>query len=307
MCTATFAAFVSAGTEADAGMGRSSPPATDTTPIGRESMSHHVMDSPLDGIAFLVRSENRVRVLRTVTADRRTRRELREGLSMSRTTLGRILNEFEERGWIRRTEEGYTTTTAADAILTKFVPLLETMEGIHNLGEAIEWLPPPARAVELRHFRDATVTTSTPDNPAAPFDRGLEAIRDADRYRGLTSTAIPSYVEALWEGLQEGLDFEGIIEASFVETLRDDPQRADPWYEFADREATWLYHGRVHINMHLVDDVALIWLGTHDEDELEVYGLLESENPAVLEWAESIYEEYRAESELLDTATLPEV
>ncbi|MFC7228368.1 hypothetical protein N0B31_13220 [Salinirubellus salinus] len=261
------------------------------------------MDSPLDGIAFLVRSENRVCVLRTVAAETATRRELRDGLSMSRTTLGRVLNEFEERGWIRRTGDGYTTTPAADAILTKFVPLLETMEGIYNLGEAIEWLPPPARAVELRHFRDATVTTSTPDNPAAPFDRGLEAIRDADRYRGLTSTAIPSYVQALRECLRGGLDFEGIIEASFVATLRDEPQRVDPWYDFAERETAWLYDGRVPINMHLLDDVVLVWLGTHDGDELEVYGLLESGNPAVLEWAESLYEEYRAESELLDTAT----
>lgn len=142
-----------------------------------------------------------------------------------------------------------------------------------------------------------------PGSAVRPRPRGEH---DADRYRGLTSTAIPSYVKALWEGIQEGLDFEGVIEASFVETLRDDPQRMDPWYEFTDRKATWLYHGRVPINMHLVDDVALIWLGEHDGDDLEVYGLLESENPAVVEWAESFYEEYRIDSELLDAATLSE-
>jgi predicted transcriptional regulator len=265
------------------------------------------MGEPLDAIAFLVRSENRVRVLRTIAAEPRTRQRLREDLSMSRTTLGRVLNEFEGRDWIRPTGDGYATTPAADAILAKLVPLLETMEGIHNLNEAIEWLPPPAHALDFRHFRDAVVTTATPDNPAAPFDRGLALIRDADAYRGLTSTAIPSYVQVLRQRLVRGeLDVGGVIEASFLETLRTNPERADPWYDFADAEATWVYDGPVPINMHVLDDVALIWLGKHDENDLEVYGLLESENPSVLSWAESLYEEYRSEADPLDVAMLPE-
>lgn len=268
-------------------------------------MSVRDMDSPVDGIAFLARSGNRVRVLRTIAEETQTRQKLREDLSMSRTTLGRVLNEFEERGWIRPTGEGYTTTAAADAILAKFVPLLETMEGIHNLGEAVQWLPPPAHSIDLRHFRDATVTTATPDNPAEPFDRGLQLIRAADTYRGLTSTAIPSYVEALSEGIvQNGLTCEGVIKASFLETLRGDQDRVEPWYDLVETGETWLYDGPVPINMHIVDNVALIWLGEHDEDDLEVYGLLESENPSVVSWAESLYEEYRAQADLLTVAML---
>lgn len=263
------------------------------------------MDTPLAGIAFLARSENRVRVLRRIADEEQTRHQLREDLSVSRTTLGRILNEFEDRDLLRRTERKYATTPAADAILAKFVPLLETMEGIQNLDEAIEWLPPPAHSVDLRRFRDAEITTPTPDNPAAPFDRGLELIGDAETYRGLTSTAIPTYVQALHEGLVEGrLDVEGVIEARFLDTLRDDPERAAPWYDFADAEAKWVYEGAVPINMHLLGDTVLIWLGKHEENDLEVYGLLESTNPAVLSWAEALYEEYRSEAVLLDAARL---
>lgn len=265
------------------------------------------MNSPLDEIAYLARSENRVRVLRTIAQETLTRQELREDLSVSRTTLGRVVNEFEERDLIRLTERGYTTSHTADAILEKFVPLLETVEGIQNLDEAIEWLPSPTRSVDLRHFRDAEITTSTPENPAAPFDRGLELIGEADTYRGLTSTAIPSYVQVLHEGMvQNRLHVEGVIEASFLETLRNDPERAAPWYDFAEVEAKWVYEGSVPINMHLLEDTVLIWLGEHEEDDLEVYGLLESKNPSVLSWAESLYEEYRAEAEPLDPGVLPE-
>ena len=265
------------------------------------------MNSPLDGIAFLARSENRVRVLQTIAEQPQTRQQLREDLSMSRTTLGRVLKDFEERNLIRPTGQGYTTTPAADAILERFVPLLETVEGIQNLDEAIEWLPSPTRSVDFRHFRDAEITTSTPENPAAPFDRGLELIGEADTYRGLTSTAIPSYVQVLHEGMvQNRLHVEGVIEASFLETLHNEPERADPWSDFAKAEAKWVYEGSVPINMHLLEDTVLIWLGEHEEDNLEVYGLLESKNPSALSWAESLYEEYRAEADSLDTATLAE-
>jgi predicted transcriptional regulator len=265
------------------------------------------MDSPLDRIAFLARSENRMRVLRTVTAEPRTRHELREELVMSRTTLGRVLNEFEERSLIRSTERGYATTVVADAILEKFVPLLETVEGLETLGEAVEWLPPPARELEFRQFRDAEFTTSTAGNPAEPFDRGLELIRAADRYRGLTSTAIPRYVRVIRDGLVEGrVDTEGVVEASVIETVRNNPERAAPWYDFAEAGATGVYDGRVPINMHIVDDRVLIWLGQRHEDGLDVRGLLESTNPAVLSWAESLYDDYWTAAEPLDPAMLPE-
>lgn len=266
------------------------------------------MESPLDGIAFLARSENRVRVLRTVAAEPRRRHELREELAISRTTLGRVLNEFERRGLIRSTERGYITTPAADSILAKFNPLLETMEGVQTLGEAIDWLPPPACSLDVRHFRDADITTSTASNPAESFDRGFELIRAADTYRGLTSTAIPRYVRVLRDRLSTGrLDAEGVIETRFLETLSDDPARAEPWYAFAEAGATWLYEDRVPINMHIVDDTVLIWLGERDENGIEIHGLLESENEAVVSWAESLYEDYRSNSEPLDTAQLPDV
>jgi hypothetical protein len=102
------------------------------------------------------------------------------------------------------------------------------------------------------------------------------------------------------------LDVGGVIEASFLETLRTDPERADPWYDFADAEATGVYDGPVPINMHVLDDVALIRLGEHDENDLEVYGLLESENPSVLSWAGSLYGASRSEADRLDVAMLPE-
>lgn len=269
------------------------------------SMSYNIMDPPLEPIAFLARSPNRMQVLTTLADDPRTREQLREELPVSRTTLARILNELEEREWVTRRGKEYTTTRASEAILARFDPLLETVKGIQNLGEAIDWLPPPAHAIDLRHFTNAKVTTATDANPAAPFDRAYELIRAADRYRAVTNTAIPRYVVTLLERHNQGeLDYEGVIAAEFIESLND-ADRVESWEGLAATGRTWVYDGQMPISMHIVDQTVLIWLGKAEQGELEIYGLLESDNAAVLSWAESLYQEYRTESELLEPTTIP--
>jgi len=263
------------------------------------------MDLPLEPIAFLARSPNRMQVLTTLTENPRTREQLREELPISRTTLARILNEFEEREWITCRGKEYTTTRESEAILARFDPLLETVRGIENLGEAIDWLPPPANAVDLRHFTDAVITTTVDTNPTAPFDRAYELIHTADRYRAVTNTAIPRYVVTLLERHNQGaLDYEGVIAAEFIETL-DDADRVESWEGLAATGRTWVYDGQMPISMHIVDQTVLIWLGKVEQNELQIYGLLESDNAAVLSWAESLYQEYRTESRMLEPTMIP--
>ena len=58
--------------------------------------------------------------------------------------------------------------------------------------------------------------------------------------------------------------------------------------------------------MMFTDDVVLIGLGQVRGDDVYTAGVLESENPAVLSWAESLFEVYRAEAERLTPDMLPE-
>lgn len=265
------------------------------------------MNSTLEAIQFFANSANSVRVFETLADGSTTSSELSERTGASRSTVGRILDEGESRGWIESAGSRYELTATGEIMIEEFRAYMETIEGVRYLGVAIDWLPPPAHDIDYRDLRDAEVTTSTTANPAAPFDRGIELIRAADQYRGLTSTAIPRYVEEIRNRLVREADWdcEGVIEASFIETLRGDLERVAPWYELAEAEVSWIYDGRVPINMHVVDDTVMIWLGDRD-DGLEVYGLLESSNPNVRSWAESLYEEYRAEAELLDGSMLPD-
>jgi predicted transcriptional regulator len=259
----------------------------------------------LEAAQFFANSAHSVQIFEAMSDGVTTSRALAEHTGASRSTVARILDEGESRGWVESEGSQYELTKLGEIMIAEFRAYLQTVEGVQQLGEAIFYLPQPAHEVDYRHFCDATITRSTPDNPAEPIDRGLDAIRSADEYRGLTKTAIPRYVEALAEGRDRGaMEVEGVIESSFFEVLRNHPERTPPWHTIAP--GVWVYDGTVPLSMHIVDQTVLLWLSERREEGLELYGLLESTNSAVLSWAESMYEAYRADSAPLDPAMLPE-
>lgn len=266
------------------------------------------MDAPLEGIAFLARSENRVRVLRTISEETRTRQQLREDLPMSRSTFGRVLNEFEEHDLVSRSEHGYSTTPAAEAILEKFVPLLETMEGIQNLGELIEWLPAPVLSLDFRHLRSADVITPTEANPSRPFDFVVEQFHRADEIRTLART-VPGRFRTIGHELSvEGaVDVELVIQASWFDSLSPGPDRLSPWVDRAARNDVWITDEDVPLTFHICDGSVIIWLSDDSGDKRVIQGVLACENPVVLSWAETLYQDYRAEAEPFDPMNLREL
>lgn len=72
------------------------------------------------------------------------------------------------------------------------------------------------------------------------------------------------------------------------------------------REEVWIHPEEVPLSLHIIDETVILWLDECEGDEVVIRGVLVTENPEILSWAESLYEEYLAESELLDPVTLPE-
>ena len=105
--------------------------------------------------------------------------------------------------------------------------------------------------------------------------------------------------------VRDQLEFEGVIERRFVEVLREEPERAALWQGIGHR--MWLYGDRIPINIHVLGDRTLIWLCDENQDgeDVIVKGLLESDHPTVVSWAESLYEEYRDEAEPLRPEVVP--
>ena len=253
------------------------------------------MASSLEAVRFLASSANRVQVLTALIDGGASRRELTERVDGSRSTVTRILNEAQRRGWVDSEGSHYWLTPFGESMVTDFRSYLKTVEGHHHLGDMVNQLPPPIFDLDFRHLRDADVVEVTSANPAAPFDRALDLFREATEYRGLNSTSLPKHAKVLRDRVRAGrLDFTQVFEAAFIETIRADPERSALWTSLSDR--VWVYDGVVPINVQIVNESVLVWLGKTRGDAA---GLLESENAAVLSWAESLHEEYRSEAEPL--------
>ncbi|MFB6198766.1 MAG: helix-turn-helix transcriptional regulator [Halobacteriaceae archaeon] len=253
------------------------------------------MESALEAIRFFASSANRVQVLTSLIETPATRQELQEEVEASRATVARILTEAETRGWVDSEGSQYWLTKRGEAMVTDFRSYLTSVKGHQHLGDMVEHLPPPLVAIDFRHLRDADIIEMTAEDPSAPFTRSLDVFREATDYRGLNNTSLPEHAKVLQDGVeQDDLVFEQVFEHSFLETIRTDPDRAAMWNSLAD--TVWIYEGVVPINLHIIDDTVLVWLG---ETRGEVAGLLESDNSAVLSWAESLYEEYRSDAKLL--------
>ncbi|MBX0298026.1 helix-turn-helix transcriptional regulator [Haloarcula nitratireducens] len=263
------------------------------------------MGRTLDDIQFLANSDNRVQVLNTLTGGAASRRDLQDATGVPRSTTARILDDAESRGWVKSEGSRYWITPMGEAMVTEFRKYLAAMEGIRHLGPAIDWLPEPVWKLEFQYLREAKVTKPTGDNPTAHFDRAMDYFRGSDSYRGLTQNSLPEYMKTIHDRVVEGeLNFEGVIEASFIEVLSNDPERAALWQDIADQML--VYNGHVPLNMHIVDGTVLIWLCDENQagDDVLVKGLLESAHPNVISWAESLYEDYRSDAEPLKSAAV---
>ncbi len=264
------------------------------------------MVAPIDDIAFLARSETRVGVLRAIEERPRDRRDLATATDTPRSTLSRTLSELEERGWIERNGQLYELTTAGTLVNEQFVPLLDTVSVLQKLGDAIDLLPLDETDLTVQHLVDAQFVTPTGLDPTAHFDYGIERLRKADHFRCVVRTAPPVYVEAIHEGVvSERLTAECILDGTYFDDLQNESELKERWNEIATESGTVRRsEENIPFVLLVLDDTVHLWLC---DEGGESQGLLESENPDVLSWANTTVDRYleqtRFESAIVDNGS----
>jgi predicted transcriptional regulator len=255
----------------------------------------------LEDIAYLTRSVNRVAVLDSLAADSYTPSELTEVTGASRPTLGRILHEFEDRGWTERTDDGYVATTTGQHVVCELEPFAGAMAAIRTLGEAVAWLPTDELTIGLQHFRDATVRRPERHDPMDVVDVFTERLREATEFRALTHLVAPEpKQEAMLDGVTSGrLETEFVLTDDLVGYLRDVPKRDDWFHEVvASGARAYRYDDSIPCNLFLIDE--LVALGQSHPETSQPYAFIETDDETVWAWARDLFDAYRAEAERID-------
>jgi predicted transcriptional regulator len=262
-----------------------------------------VPNGALDDIAYLSRSESRVRILDAIATEPFPRSELEEMTGIARTTVGRIINEFEERGWARRTPDGsYTATPPGERMLAEFKPFVQSVQVIRDLGDLVAWLPIDEVSIDLRHFAGVTIHRPEPADPMSTVEEFTRRIDDASEFQCLVRIAPPiPFEQKMRDGVVDrGMETNHVITNEEFDYLLDDPERVARWREYLEAGANvYRYDGEIPCNIFVFDDTVII-TNTNSEFGDSHVGI-ESDNEEVLSWAQRVIETYRREAERLDS------
>jgi len=261
------------------------------------------MDPVLEEIEFLSLSANRVDVLRLLADEPHSRRELAAETGASQPTVGRILRDFEERNWIRRTDMGYEATATGRLVADGMGEFYELLDTERKLRELVDWLPTAELTFDLRELREATVTVPSQTRPGAPVGRVIDLVREAEDVTVLSHAFNDRTLEAVTDWVASGGRFEAVFSADAIEPVADDAVLADRFRRLVEAETATIriYDGSVPLAVTVIDDTVSLLLR---DDSGRLQAALDTDSPAVADWAREVYGRYRAESRPLPSELL---
>lgn len=268
----------------------------------------NVPDEALEDIAYLARSQNRVRILQVLVSAPASSREVRDRTGTSKTTCNRILNEFAERSWTRKTPDGnYEATPQAEHVAVQFGPLIESMTTIQALGDDVAvlpadelaWGPDGKLTLGVHHFADATVKRKSPQQQGVGRAEIAEAFRTTSTIHTVSDGSPPLVVgEVLQERATRG-ELSGIevFTTELFEHLRDHHNGPPNWADMIKSGVeTYRYDGSTPGNLTVTDESTFVW----DEATKGTYGVVISRSDAVRAWGIDVVERYRDRAERID-------
>jgi predicted transcriptional regulator len=228
-------------------------------------LSHDDLDPPLDDLAFLSRSNNRIAVLRELAREDRTRRELRDATGVSRPTLGRVLAGFEERGWVVSTGPGnghdYSLTPLGRVVVEAFTDVMATVETVQALRDLAPRIPFDELGLDPRDLADADVTTPSPTDATAHTRRERELLARTDRVLFLCNQAQPETVARYRDwAVDADHELEVVISGDAIDAALADEEMGAYLEDMLDSGGVTIhrYEGRVSVMLGLFEDVASV-------------------------------------------------
>jgi predicted transcriptional regulator len=260
------------------------------------------MRASLDEISFLARSAPRVGVLDALSERPCSRDDLRAATGASSPTMGRVLADFEARQWVVRDGPTYELTRLGAFVAERFTGLRKAMATERKLRDVLPWLPGEMDGFRVELFADAVVSFPGPNYPYQPVERVTQLIEGTEVMRGFGTTVVKSSnLEAACRSIIEGMEFEFIYSPGVLETIVAwNPTRIAETN--ACENCTTLLHDALPdsdwCGIGIYDD--RVGICCHDPETGVLQAVVDTDTPEAREWAEAVYERYRAEARPLD-------
>lgn len=257
------------------------------------------METPIDDIAYLTRSEHRAAALMALTVRPRSRSELWEMTGVSESTIRRTLGEFEDRDWVSRDGYQYEVTELGAFVASAMADLIDRVETERTLRDVWRLLPDEETGFTIDMCLDATVTVADPEAPSGPITRFCSLIEESEqlRFTGLDVALLDSCKTELCERIVEGMETELINPPRVANYIRSTCPDL-----FSEALATGNLDVRLHDDLPpygvgIFDD--RIAIAGYDREGVSVRVLVDTDGSDVREWAESTFTAHRRTTPIL--------
>jgi predicted transcriptional regulator len=248
---------------------------------------------PREHVAFLAGSANRVRILETLREQPHRQCELTEACDLSRSTVHRTLDGLESRGWVEQANNEYRLTVGGDLVLGHYAALESAIDRVDEWGTFLNRLGDLATTLPLAALSEATLVTSTPENPhaaAAHLADGL-ATTTTEEFYAISAVVSPRFNEAAQELIATDTEMELIIDGSVLDTSSTDYEAAlDDAYSL-DNFTLYLSPDDLAFGLAIFDGRVLI--SAHDERGV-LRECLDSTDETLRTWARGVYDDHRS-------------
>ena len=229
------------------------------------------------------------------------RSDLDHRLDISRATSHRHTNALIDLGLIDRSDGEFYLTAVGTAIAEAVDGFRSEIAMAYQLGPVLEAVGDSVPPLPLAAFADASVTSAEEGDPHAPVYRYIALVRETETLRGFDTWAIaPTYMGEIQQQILEGMETELIDPIAVVEDVMENYPERCVQVCVSGYLTIWL-HETLPFGLAMFDD--RIGLGVRDPETSLLRAFIDTDAPAAREWAEAVYDAYKADAARHDDFT----
>jgi predicted transcriptional regulator len=251
-----------------------------------------------DLLSTLIRCSPVLEVVREEPLDRR---EIEVQLGISNSTSHRHTRSLGELGLIEKstgrfklTEPG---TAVADVVATFERDVAATLRLAPLLEAACDTIP----SCPIAAFADATVTTAERGDSYSHVKQFITLVTETNTLCGLDIDCIaPFYIDELTQRVLDGMEIEAIDFPDVLEDTMDNYPYVCAKVCVNGDFTPWL-HDDLPFGLAIFDD--RVGIGVRDPSGRRLQMFVDTDSPAVREWANAVYDSYKDEAIRLERFT----
>jgi len=247
------------------------------------------------GAKYLAGSPVRVAILRTLRSDPRRPADLTAAVDATRTTVQRILAGFRERNWVVKRDAAYHVTPTGERVHDAYEELLSEIERADRYGQFAADLERVGAEFPPSAIASGELTVTANRNPLAAVNRLTELLQQGDGadIRAASPVVVRQFNDAAADALDAGAEIELVIDSDVLETSVTEFASATDRALNDDSTTVYVSTEPIAYGLFRYDDMACV---TAYDQRNNPRCVLESSDPAVIEWVDDRLDSFVADA-----------